>query len=122
MSGGNGTDSDQSAPTGIVRQENPGLDNRNRPLSESRTKRDSLVAIINREIPAQQRIRIVARLARGTRTRSTDGTFIYKTLPNLAAVRFLEEYATGKPVQAMEIGSDDGFACIIVPSQKQRKD
>lgn len=88
-------------------------------LARSATK-DRLSAIIEKAIPAKERIDLVATLARGAMMSHKDKktgevTGFYVTKPDMDAIRFLEEYATGKPVQKQTIAVEDGFGCIIVP-------
>jgi len=99
-----------------------------RAIKASATK-DRLAAIIEKQIPAAERISLAAKLARGAqlvrieKTGSKKGEeVIFSAKPDMDAIRFLEEYATGKPVQRQEVKLDDGFACIIVPPVAQTVD
>jgi hypothetical protein len=90
-----------------------------RTLKKSVTK-DRVAAIIEKQIPAQERVELAAALARGLVMSHKDKktgeiTNFFATKPDLDAIRFLEEYATGKPVQKSQIAVEDGFSCIIVP-------
>jgi hypothetical protein len=40
----------------------------------------------------------------------------------MEALRFLEEYATGKPVQKQEVKVVDALSCIIVPAMSAAVD
>lgn len=84
--------------------------------------KDRIAAIIEKAIPAAERIQLAAELARGITKESTNAkgeTTIYVTAPSMEALRFLEEYATGKPVQKQEVKINDGLSCIIVPAMAQ---
>jgi hypothetical protein len=83
-------------------------------------QRDELKLIIDKELPPKQRIALVAELAKGitVQEKGKDGQEkIYTKAPDLGALRFLEEYATGKPVQVSEVQAESGFACILIPNQ-----
>jgi phenylpyruvate tautomerase PptA (4-oxalocrotonate tautomerase family) len=88
-----------------------------------RVQKDKLAALINKVMPARERMEKAAELARGVTclTHDTHGKEkIYDRPPDIGALRFLEEYATGKPVQKTEItpGEGSAFACLVIPAQK----
>lgn len=93
-----------------------------RSIARAATK-DRLAAIIEKQMPARDRVALAVQLAKGVSTiklvKGKDGAdaqeVVFKTAPSLEAIRFLEEYATGKPVQTQQLSNDTGFACIIVP-------
>ena len=95
-----------------------------RAIKASATK-DRLAAIIEKQIPAAERVALAAKLARGAqlvKTGKKGEEVIFSAKPDMDAIRFLEEYATGKPVQRQEVKLDDGFSCIIVPPVAQTVD
>lgn len=90
--------------------------------TRQRVQKDALAKIINKVMPPKERVEKAAELARGVTclTHDTHGKEkVYERPPDIAALRFLEEYATGKPVQKTEITGEGGsaFACLVIPTQ-----
>lgn len=82
--------------------------------------RSKLKEIINRIMPAEDRVMAVAQLAKGV-YKEDNGKRIYQTDPDLAAITWLEERATGKVPSAPEerdaIPPVTIAAQIIIPNQ-----
>jgi hypothetical protein len=90
-----------------------------------RATKDQIANLINKEIPPIERIKLAADLARGVKVQETKvdrkgdvNVVVYTTKPDLNAIEFLENYASGKPVQKQEVKLDDALSCIIVPAQR----
>jgi hypothetical protein len=85
-------------------RENMGSGNRGRgrPKGARNKKTQELASIIDGVIPIEERVRLVAELARGILVEQTEAhgkQRVYARPPDLAALRWLEEYRTGKPIQ-----------------------
>lgn len=90
------------------------------PLKKAGPK-DELKKLIDKEIPAVERVALAAELARGITVQEPqkDGPpRVYTKAPDLGALRFLEEYSSGKPIQQTQIDAGEGWAGILVPPQK----
>ena len=99
-------------PTG---KRHGGASRKNRP---NKSKAD-LAAVINKIISQEERMGLAAELARGVTVEETDKkgeVKIYTKPPDIAALKFLEEYATGKPIQRFEHGGidDDSIQVTLV--------
>ena len=76
--------------------------------------------LIKKEIPAKERVALLAKLARGVEVEKLlkDGTkTTLKEAPDRESLKLLEEYATGKPSQTVELGTKDNqpFPIVLIP-------
>lgn len=95
----------------------------------SKTKPKDMSRLINKVISRKERIRILADLARGTTVKKMkkDGTgAIYKDVPNEKALRQLNEYDVGKPIDTTKVDiTSDGKpmnVMLIPPIVKPKKE
>lgn len=93
-------------------------------------RREELKKIIDKTISMEERVGLAAELARGVIMRDDEGRGIvvkdtkgmvrsvYQEKPDLKAIQFMEEYATGKPKLILDVEEEgNAFACIMIPSQ-----
>jgi hypothetical protein len=73
--------------------------------------------IIDSIIPAKERIQLLAQLARGVTVEHASG-IVYKLPPDLQALKILEEYATGRPVQRVVASTSEGqpLPVLLMPT------
>jgi hypothetical protein len=81
--------------------------------------RGELRRVIKKVIPQVERIELAAELARGVKVQDGVTEIVYKKPPDLAAIRFLQEYDTGKPAQSLELPDGMDFGFIVIPAQRK---
>jgi len=89
----------------VPKEKNRGRAGLGRKKGTHNKNKAALAEIINKEIPPEERVRLVAELARGVLVEEPDGhggVKVYSRAPDMVALRHLEEFSTGKPIQRVE--------------------
>ena len=79
-----------------------------RPKGTVNKNKREIVEVINKVIPAKERIGLLAELARGitvSEEQKRGEPKVYTKPPDCFALKILEEYASGKPPQSIDLTS-----------------
>ena len=84
--------------------------------------------MLEKALASRKRAKILAQLAQGIQAqrfdKKTGKMIVYSIPPSHEAIRQMNEYQFGRPVQALEHGTTDGlpFPVMLIPAKPEKSD